>query len=133
RRITAVGATPSGPLVRQTAGYGATLSFPRVPAKVPSPSDLPTLDGCARRLESISQGRGRQDRIAEPTVRIQFPPAGSPSLTGSSAPRPRTPPFRGGVRAMGGGVVGRDRNRSATSRLPATTSLLGQIPVPQCQ
>jgi len=22
--------------------YGATLSFPRVPAKVPSPSDLPT-------------------------------------------------------------------------------------------
>ena len=24
------------------AGFGATLSFPRVPAKVPSPSDLPT-------------------------------------------------------------------------------------------
>jgi hypothetical protein len=24
------------------SGIGATLSFPRVPAKVPSPSDLPT-------------------------------------------------------------------------------------------
>jgi len=32
-----------------------------VPAKVPSPSDLPTLEGCARRLESISQGWRRQE------------------------------------------------------------------------
>ena len=29
-------------LVRQTADYGATSSLPRVPAKVPLPSDLPT-------------------------------------------------------------------------------------------
>src|SRR5215472_13054178 len=58
------GATTRG-LAGRTA-FGATLSFSRVPAKVPSPSDLPTLAGCARRLENISQGRGRQDRIAEP-------------------------------------------------------------------
>src|SRR5215831_2128387 len=69
------------------AAFGATLSFPRVPAKVLSPSDLPTLEGCARRLESISQGRGRQDRIAEPKVRIQFPPAPSHATIGSGAPR----------------------------------------------
>jgi hypothetical protein len=66
-------------------------------------------------------------------VRIQFPPADSPSLTGSSAPRSRTSPFRAGVRAMGGGAVGRDGDRPATWRQSATMSLLGQIPVPQCQ
>ena len=46
---------------------------------------------------------------AGPKVRIHLPPADSPSLTANSAPRSRTPAFRAGVRAMGGGAVGRDR------------------------
>src|SRR6516162_7773884 len=32
----------AAPLPRAGSFFGATLSFPRVPAKVPSPSDLPT-------------------------------------------------------------------------------------------
>jgi hypothetical protein len=45
---------------------------------------------------------------AELTFRIHSAPAVSPSLTGSSAPRSRTAAFRGGLRAIGGGAVGRD-------------------------
>jgi hypothetical protein len=41
RGISAGGLRRSS-LVRQTAGYGATSSLPRTPAKVPSPSDLRT-------------------------------------------------------------------------------------------
>src|SRR6516165_10935454 len=55
------------------------------------------------------------------------------SLTGSNASRSRGAAFRAGVRAMGGGAVGRDGDRPAIWRLPATMSLQGQIPVPQCQ
>jgi hypothetical protein len=33
---------PSVDFDKRTAGFGATLSFPCFPAKVPSPSDLPT-------------------------------------------------------------------------------------------
>jgi len=65
-------------------------------------------------------------------VRILFPPADSPSLTGSSAPRLRTPAFRASVRAMGRGAVGRDWDKPAIWRLLTTMSLLRQIPVPQC-
>ena len=80
----------------------------------------------------------RQDPVdpfarAVPVVRIRFPPADSPSLTGNSVPRSRTPAFRAGVRAMGGGAVGRDGDRPVAWRLLATMSLLGQIPVPQCR
>ena len=70
---------------------------------------------------------------AEPEVRIHLPPADSPSLTGSNAPRSRSPAFRAGVRDLGDGAVGRDEDRAAIWRLPAPVSLLGQIPVPQCQ
>src|SRR5262249_45377053 len=66
-------------------------------------------------------------------VRIHFPPADSPSLTGSNAPRSRSPAFRAGVRDLGDGAVGRDQDRAAIWRLAAPVSLLGQIPVPQCQ
>src|SRR5215471_14412864 len=66
-------------------------------------------------------------------VRIRLPPADSPSLTGSNAPRSRSPAFRAGVRDLGDGAVGRDEDRAAIWRLPAPVSLLGQIPVPQCQ
>jgi len=69
----------------------------------------------------------------ERKVRIHLPPADSPSLTGSSGPGSRTPAFRAGLRAMEGGAVGRDEDRPATWRRPATMSLLSQIPVPQCQ
>jgi hypothetical protein len=78
------------------------------------------------------RGRSFTDRIAsaspdapEPEVRIHLPPADSPSLAGSSGPRSRSPAFRAGVRAMGGGAVGRDRDTLATWRLPAIMSLLG--------
>jgi hypothetical protein len=60
-----------------------------------------------------------RSRDQEPKVRIHFPPADSPSLTGSSALRSRTPAVRAGVRAMGGGAVRRDGDRPATWRLPA--------------
>ena len=86
-------------------------------------SEALAMSGCSR--------YARLSHAAVLQVRIHFPPADSPSLTGSSAPRLKTPAFRAGVRAMGGRAVGRDWDRLATWRLLATMSLLGEIPVPQ--
>src|SRR5262249_56996919 len=83
--------------------------------------------GCVKRHDN----QLHRARVLE--VRIQSPPADSPSLTGSRAPRSRTPAFRADVRAMGGGAFSRDVDRPATWHLLETMSLLGQIPVPQCQ
>src|SRR5262249_12883489 len=69
----------------------------------------------------------------ERKVRSPLRQADSPPLTGNSAAQSRPPAFRAGVGAMGGGAVGRDRDRLAIWRLLATMSLLGQIPVPPCQ
>jgi len=99
----------------------------------------PSLDYLRLPLVEISEGGPRRNlgtealSREEPEVRIHSPPADSPSLTGSSAPGSRTPAFRAGVQAVGGGAVHRDRDRPATWRRPAALSLPGQIPVPQCQ
>ena len=73
----------------------------------------------------------RTESRAEPEVRIQFPPADSPSLTGVGLPRSKTRAFPAGVRAMAGGAVARDGRSPVTWRRAAIMSLLGQIPVPQ--
>jgi len=39
------------------AGIGATLSFPRIPAKVPSPFDLPTFARCIADRKPCLGGR----------------------------------------------------------------------------
>jgi len=66
-------------------------------------------------------------------VRIQFPPADSPSLAGFLLPvsQGRRLPRRG--RAGPGGTAGRDAQGSSTSRQLPATSLSGPIPVPQCR
>jgi hypothetical protein len=120
------GRSTGAPVIRAVAGLGIPID----------------LSGGGPRSRHSPPGSGgvtpglrcrRCERIAEPMVRIRSPPADSPSLTGSNAPRSRGAAFRAGVRAMGGGAVGRDGDRPAIWRLPATMSLLGQIPVPQCQ
>jgi Amidohydrolase len=122
------------PVDKMGTGY-ATLwnTFKRITAGCSHTEKLALYSGTAvacgftpRSVRGVAAG-------AEPEVRIHLPPADSPSLASNRAPRSRTPAFRAGVRAMGGGAVGRDRDRLATWRLTATKSLLGQIPVPQCQ
>jgi hypothetical protein len=84
----------------------------------PCPRSPPKRFGPISRREP--PGASRRNRSSqEPEVRIHLLPADSPSLTGSSALRSRTPAVRAGVRAMGGGAVRRDGDRPATWRLPA--------------
>src|SRR5215510_11914129 len=61
------------------------------------------------------------------------PSSGQSVSRGKERAAVENPAFRAGVRAMGGATVGRDWDRSAIWRLPATMSPRGQIPVPQCQ
>ena len=99
--------TPSAPSANLIAGDGTKNGFP-APNKEPAKNQNRLLD-----------------RKSPIQVRIRLPPADRPSLIGSSEPRSRCAAFRAGVRAMGGAAVGRDGDRPAIWRLPATMSLPG--------
>src|SRR6516225_809603 len=99
--------TPSAPSANLIAGDGTKNGFP-APNKEPAKNQNRLLD-----------------RKSPIQVRILLPPGERPSLIGSSEPRSRCAAFRAGVRAMGGAAVGRDGDRPAIWRLPATMSLPG--------
>src|SRR6516165_1238690 len=109
RRIRTIGPA------RERDGHGEGNPRPTIVV-----SRDPCLNDTIRLIGPASPFGNSRDPVvrAGPVVRIQFPAADSPSLIGSSAPRTRGAAFRAGVRAMGGGAVGRDGDRPAIWRLP---------------
>jgi len=103
---------------------GRPLNFPEL-----RDTDSP-LEGAGCE-HSVPHGQNRNRSRQEPKVRIQLPPADSPSLAGFllTVSKSRQLPRR--ARARPGGTAGRDAPGSSTLRQLPVMSLSGSIPVPQ--